>query len=135
MSRALVVLNTPQARATVKDWAHRAPFGTRVTFQGPRRTLPQNDRFWAMLTRVAAQLPWHGMRLSAEDWKVIFITSLQQEVRMVPNLAGTGFVQLGRSSSDLSRAEMADLIDLISAFGAEHGVDFDSDGNGDEIRN
>jgi hypothetical protein len=31
---------------------------------------------------------------------------------------------LGRSSSDLSKAEMTDLIDLISAFGANHGVVF-----------
>jgi len=43
---------------------------------------------------------------------------------MVPNIDGNGFVNLGRSSSDLSKAEMTDLIDLIHAFGANHGVTF-----------
>ncbi|MTV61688.1 recombination protein NinB, partial [Streptococcus pneumoniae] len=33
-------------------------------------------------------------------------------------------VTLGRSSSDLSKAEMTDLIELIGAFGANHGVVF-----------
>jgi len=43
---------------------------------------------------------------------------------MVRNLDGTGSVQLGRSSSDLSVAEMGDLMDLIAAFGAREGVTF-----------
>ncbi len=46
---------------------------------------------------------------------------------MVPNLDGTGFVNLGRSSSDLSKSEMSDLIELIHAFGANHGVKFQDD--------
>jgi hypothetical protein len=36
----------------------------------------------------------------------------------------TGFVNLGWSSSDLTVAEMSDLIELIHAFGANHGVVF-----------
>jgi len=43
---------------------------------------------------------------------------------MVPNIDGSGFVNLGRSSSDLSKAEMTDLIEIIHAFGANHGVVF-----------
>jgi hypothetical protein len=42
----------------------------------------------------------------------------------VPNIDGTGFVNLGRSSSDLSKQEFIDLIELITAFGAQHGVVF-----------
>jgi hypothetical protein len=79
---------------------------------------------WAMLTDLAAQVKWHGLRLAPDDWKLIFLDALKREVRMVPNLDGNGFVSLGRSSSDLSKAEMTDLIDLISAFGANHGVVF-----------
>ena len=50
--------------------------------------------------------------------------ALKREVRMVPNLDGNGFVSLGRSSSDLSKSEMSDLMELIAAFGAQHGVEF-----------
>jgi hypothetical protein len=79
---------------------------------------------WAMLTEVARQVQWHGQKLSADDWKLVFLAALKAELRIVPNLDGTGFVQLGRSSSDLSVSEMADLIDLIAAFGARQGVVF-----------
>lgn len=124
MTRALLVLHSPEMRARAVHWVAKAPPETRVTFQAPKRSLPQNDRMWAMLTEVAAQLPWHGIKLSADDWKLIFLDALKRELRMVPNIDGSGFVNLGRSSSDLSKGEMADLITLIEAFGASHGVVF-----------
>jgi hypothetical protein len=97
---------------------------TRATFAGPKRTLPQNERMWAMLTDVARQVKWHGQKLSPDDWKVVFLSALKAELRMVPNLDGNGFVQLGRSSSALSVDEMSDLMALIEAFGAREGVTF-----------
>lgn len=124
MSRALVVLNSPSERAKVANWAMRLPSGTRIEFKEPKRSIPQNDRMWAMLTEIAATVPYHGIKLSADDWKLIFLDALKREVRMVPNLDGTGFVSLGRSSSDLSKAEFSDLIELIAMFGAQHGVVF-----------
>jgi hypothetical protein len=101
-----------------------APDGTRVEFKAARRSNDQNARMWAMLTDVATQLKWHGGRLRPHDWKLIFLDALKRENRMVPNLDGTGWVNLGRSSSDLSIAEMSDLMELMAAFGAEHGVKF-----------
>lgn len=124
MSRALVILNRASDRERVQAWAAKAPWGTRVTFQEAKRTTDQNARMWAMLTEVARQVEWDGLKLSADDWKLIFMAALKQELRMVRNLDGTGFVQLGRSSSDLSVAEMGDLMDLIAAFGAREGVTF-----------
>lgn len=124
MSRALIILNRASDRERVQSWAAKAPWGTRVTFQEAKRTTDQNARMWAMLTEVARQVKWHGQRLSADDWKLVFLSALKQELRIVPNLDGTGFVQLGRSSSDLSVAEMGELMDLIAAFGAREGVTF-----------
>ncbi|MCA6245085.1 MAG: recombination protein NinB [Phenylobacterium sp.] len=124
MSRALIILNRASDRERVQAWAAKAPWGTRVTFQEAKRTSDQNARMWAMLTEVARQVEWDGLKLSADDWKLIFMAALKQELRMVRNLDRTGFVQLGRSSSDLSVAEMGDLMDLIAAFGAREGVTF-----------
>lgn len=124
MTRAVIVLTQEAERQKAARWAAKLPPGTRVEFKAPKRSIPQNDRMWAMLTDVASQLKWHGLRLTADDWKLIFLDALKREVRMVPNLDGNGFVSLGRSSSDLSKQEMTDLIDLISAFGASHGVVF-----------
>jgi len=124
VSRALVILNRASDRERVQAWAAKAPWGTRVTFQEAKRTTDQNARMWAMLTDVSRQVKWDGLKLSADDWKLIFMAALKQELRMVRNLDGTGFVQLGRSSSSLSVGEMADLMDLIAAFGAREGVTF-----------
>ena len=98
------------------------PTGWRLVFQEPKRTVDQNSRFWALLTAVSTQLKWHGQRLTPDDWKLIFMSGLNQELRLVPNIHGNGFVQLGRSSSKLSKAEMTELMALIEAFAAEHGV-------------
>lgn len=124
MSRALLILNGSAERARATAWIAKAPAGTRVEFKEAKRSTDQNAKMWVMLTEVAAQVPWHGIRISADDWKLLFLDALKREVRMVPNIDGNGFVSLGRSSSDLSKAEMADLIELIHAFGAQHGVTF-----------
>ena len=124
MSRALIIVGSPKDRERAAAWAMKAPFGTRIEFKAVKRSLPQNDRMWAMLTDVASQLPWHGVKLRPDDWKLIFLDALKRELRMVPNIDGTGFVNLGRSSSDLSKGEMSELMELMAAFGAEHGVVF-----------
>jgi hypothetical protein len=124
MSRALIVLRTDEDRAKAVKWIVMVPSGTRVEFKATKRSIPQNDRLWALLTEVAQQVPWHGMKLGAADYKLIFLDALKRELRIVPNLDGTGFVNLGRSSSDLSKEEMSDLIEIITAWGVSHGVIF-----------
>jgi len=124
MSRAVLILHRQSDRDRASAWVRSAPWGTRITFQEAKRSNDQNAKMWAMLTEVARQVKWHGQKLSPDDWKLVFLAALKAELRIVPNLDGTGFVQLGRSSSDLSVSEMADLIDLIAAFGAREGVTF-----------
>ena len=124
MSRALVVIRNPDDRRLCEQYIARTMPGDRVEFKRSRRSLPQNARMWAMLTDVSRQLPWHGVKLPPDDWKLIFLDALKREVRTVPALDGRGFVNLGRSSSDLTKEEMSDLMELIAAFGAEHGVVF-----------
>jgi hypothetical protein len=131
MSRALLRIDGPVTRARAADLIARVPEGTRVEFKGGRRTLPQNDRMWAMLTDVSRQQTWppgpHGVKLVPDDWKKLFLDALKRELRTVPNLDLTGFVNLGSSSSDLSKEEMSELIELVAAWGAQHGVVFQDD--------
>lgn len=129
MGRALVTLRNKADRERASRWIDKAPFGTRVEFKASKRSLPQNDRMWAMLTDVAMQLKWHSIGLTPDDWKLVFLDAMKREARFVPNIDGTGFVNLGRSSSDLSKEEMTELIELIFAFGAQHGVKFNEPEN------
>ena len=90
---------------------------------GPEtRSSPQNRRLWALLRDVSQQVVWHGQKLSDEEWKHIFTASLKRQ-KVVPGIDGE-FVVLGQSTSRMSKAEMAELQDLIEAFGAQHEVRF-----------
>ena len=124
MSRALLILHSELDRARAISWCKKAPDGTRLEFKASKRTLPQNSRMHAALTDIATQTTWHGIKLSVDDWKLIFLDALKRELRVVPNLDGTGFVNLGRSSSDLSKQEMSDMLEIIQAFGAQRGIVF-----------
>ncbi len=124
MSRALLVLSSQAIRAKAIAWINNAPPDTRVEFKAPKRSLDQNAKLWASLTDISEQVVWHGQRLKASDWKLILIAALKQEMRIVPNIDGTGFVNLGVSSSDLSKQEFSDLLELVMMFGSNHGVKF-----------
>lgn len=90
------------------------------------RTLEQNARLNAMCQDVSRAVIWHGQRLSKDDWRHMFVASYRKGQRAVPGIDG-GFVVLGASSRDLSVAECSDVMEIIAAFGAEHGVKW-SDG-------
>lgn len=127
MSRAVVILGAPTKRQLAASWCMEAPAGTIVEFKESKRSSEQNSRMWAMLTDVARQVEWpagSGMKLSADDWKLIFMAALNQEMRLVPNISMTGYVNLGSSSSKLTKSEFGDLMTLIEEFGARHEVQF-----------
>lgn len=124
MSRALVSIHSAADRQRVAAWASKAPWGTRVEFKQAKRTIPQNDRMWAMLTDVATQVDHAGRRYTPDQWKVLFMHACGREVQFLPALDGSTFIPWGQSSSDLSKGEMTELIEFIFAWGAEHGVRF-----------
>lgn len=123
MSRALVVLNSNADRQRVSAWAQKAPWGTTVTFKQTQRSLDQNAKMWACLTEIALQVDWYGQKLTADDWKDVFTASLRR-VRVVPGLDAGTFVPLGMRTSDMTKQEFSDLLELIHAFAAERGVVF-----------
>jgi len=94
-----------------------------VTVHDKLRTVNQNDRLHPLIRPIAKNLVWHGRKLSVDQWKLVFMDALNQEMQVVPNIDGTGFVQLGRKTSRLSVGEMSDLMALIEAFAAQHGID------------
>ena len=119
--RATIILNTRADRERAIRWCGQIKDGTRLDFKAPRRSLDQNSKLWAMLTDISKQVDWYGHKLSAEDWKCVFTASLRKAF-VVPDLDGTGFVMLGLRTSDMSKEEMSNLLELINAFAAERGV-------------
>lgn len=121
MTRALMTLRTKDDRQRASNWVQKAPPGTRLEFKAPRRSLPQNDLLWQRLTDVARQKPeYYGQHMSAEDWKDVFVAALRK-CRMLPGIDG-GIVPVGLRSSDLTKEEFSDLLDLISHFAVNNNI-------------
>lgn len=120
MSRYLLTISNERDRAKAAEWLARLPFGWRVQFLETKRTLPQNDRMWAMLTDISTQLVWHGQRYSPDDWKDHFMHVLNGG-RWMPAEDG-GMIPIGRSTSKLGKQEHTLLQDIIEGFAERHGV-------------
>ena len=97
------------------------PGGTVSLYIGrPRRTLDQNAKLWPMLTDVSRQVIWYDVKLTPEEWKDVFTAALKKQ-RAIPGIDG-GFVVLGAHTSTMNKKDLADLIELMYAFGAERNV-------------
>jgi hypothetical protein len=114
------VLAHELARKNASKAVLEAPEGFLVTIRPPTRSLMQNNRLWALLTDVSRQVDWYGRKLTPENWKDVFTAALKKQ-DVVPGIEG-GFVVLGLSTSNMTKQEMNDLQELISAFGAERNV-------------
>lgn len=126
MTRALIILNGKADTERAIRWISQAPPGTRLEFKAPRRSVDQNALMWARLTEIAVQVEWYGQKLTAEDWKDVLSASLRK-ARVVPGIDPGTFVPLGMRTSDMTKEEMGNLLDLIDAFAAERGVVFHDD--------
>jgi hypothetical protein len=93
-----------------------------VELKEATRSLEQNARMWAMLTEISKQVDWYGKKLTPDAWKCVFSASLKKQ-DVVPGLHGD-FVVIGQSTSQMTIREMGDMMELMSAFGAERGVRF-----------
>jgi hypothetical protein len=123
MSRIILQLVNAQVRARAHRLIDEAEDGTRVEIKSARRSLDANAAMWARLAEISEQVEWYGQKLSSEDWKDVFTAALRR-ARVVPGLDNGTFVPLGMRTSDMTKAEMSDLLELIAAFGAERGVVF-----------
>lgn len=86
------------------------------------RSLEQNRLLWATLTDISDQVDWYGQKLTPEDWKEVFTAAMKKQ-KVVPGIDG-GFVVCGSSTRKMTKPEMAEMQELMMAFGVEHGVEF-----------
>jgi hypothetical protein len=107
-------------REKLFKWAQRVPLGWSVEFRKDKRTLDQNAKMWAMFQDLEDQVVWHGLKLTKENWKDVLTAALKNQ-DVVPGIEG-GFVALGHSTKAFTKEELSMLIELMFAFGAQHGV-------------
>lgn len=123
MSRAIVLIKSDADRNLVARWASNVKPGTTIEFRAPRRSNEANALMWSLLGQISKAVDWYGQKLSSEDWKDVLTASLRR-TRVVPGIDAGTFVPLGMRTSQMTKEEISDLLELIYAFGAERGVKF-----------
>ena len=90
------------------------------------RNNAQNAKLHALLADIARRHTWAGQRLALEDWKRLFIAAFVRAsgapARFMPALDGQGFDVIYRRSSRMGKKEMAELIEFVECWDAEHEV-------------
>ena len=86
----------------------------------------QNKLLHKLLTQVAAQVEWHGQKLSVVVWKRLCTAAWLREdghsPMLVPALDGHGIDMIFEHTSKLSVKQCASLITWVEAFGSQNGV-------------
>jgi hypothetical protein len=123
MSRPLVILNTKANRQTAANWCMNAEDDTVVEFRKRKRTDKQNKAVHGLISQILKQRRVHnGVKMSVALWKAVFMQAWGAEITFVPTLDGDGMFPMGLKTSELNKAECADLITFILAWCAREGV-------------
>ena len=115
-----VILRGDSQRDFAKHLIDRAPVDAVVNIHAATRTTEQNARMWALLSDVSRAKP-EGRAHTADVWKALFMHACGHAVQFELGLNGQPF-PTGFRSSHLTKAEMSDLMECISEYGARHGV-------------
>ena len=110
-----------EARRRAAAYCMTAPEGSIAEFKDATRTIEQNSKLWPMLDDISKQVEWYKNWLSIEEWKDFFSAIILKQ-KVVPNMEGTGFIAVGGRTSKMSKKMFSEMIELIYAFGSEHGV-------------
>ncbi len=97
-----------------------------LTLAPETRSLAENAMLHALLTRISKQVEWAGAKRDAETWKRLltaaWLRARGEPIEMLPAVDGHGVDIVFRRTSQLTRAECAELIEFVLAWCAEHGV-------------
>lgn len=115
------IINNDYQRARAIRFLQTCPPGTVVTCKPSLRTIPQNDKMWAMLGELAQAKP-DGRSLPPYKWKSLAMDAAGKKPDWERSLDGDSMVCVGYKSSRLTKQEMSDVIEAIHAYAATHGV-------------
>ena len=119
MSQTIILRGDVQ-RAFAHALIDKAPVDAVVKISAAKRSDDQNSKMWAMLSDISRAKP-EGRTHIPEVWKCIFMAALSHEVSFEMGLDNKPF-PVGFQSSRLTKAQMSELIEFISAYGAQHNV-------------
>lgn len=136
MKRTLILAHD-MARSRALQAVAEAPDGYVVVISEPRKSRVQEEKYHAMFSDVARQVPVRGELVNAEDMKRLLFSAFKVDTRNDPELSeaweafgdlriAIGFrgetVLMGDQTRKLPKVLASALIEWLYAFGAEHDV-------------
>lgn len=94
------------------------------------RSLAENRMLHALLAEISHQVEWAGKKHDSETWKRLLTASWTrargEQIEILPAVDGHGVDIVFRRTSQLTRAECADLIEFVQAWAADNNVEVSS---------
>ena len=99
-----------------------------VEIKYKNRSNEQNEKFHAIIGDIAKQAQHMGAKWDAEDWKRLLVDKFLRETGfknspIIPNLDGTGIVQLGFQTRNFSKEHASEFVEFLQAWAADNGVE------------
>jgi len=88
----------------------------------------QERLYHELIGQIAKQAQHLGAKWSAEDFKRLLVDQFVREQgisngKVIPNLDGTGIVQLGFQTRNFSKEQASEFVEFLMAWASEHGVE------------
>jgi hypothetical protein len=115
-----LVIDSHYRRQQAHKLVEAAPIGAVLTIKPASRSTDQSNKMWAMLSDISRAMPG-GRKHTPEVWKELFCHACGHATQFEMGLNGQPF-PVGFRTSRMSKAEMSDLIEFISAWAAEQGI-------------
>jgi hypothetical protein len=99
-----------------------------VTVEPERRNADQNAMLHALLSEIADRIEWAGKKRDTETWKRLmtaaWLRARGESIEVLPAIDGHGIDVVFRRTSSLTKSECAELIDFVTAWAVQNGVEF-----------
>jgi hypothetical protein len=113
-----------EARRRAHAAIDAAPDGYIVRVSPPKRSLEQSAKLHAELGEIAASIPWAGKLRTIEVWKRLIVAAWLrargESIEVLPALDGHGVDLVYAPTSDLTVAQMGELLEFVAAWRAEN---------------
>jgi hypothetical protein len=101
-----------------------------MDIQQAPKSREQEEKYHAMIGEIAKQAEHLGAKWDAESWKRLLVDQFMRDSkidgnRILPNLDGTGIVQLGSQTRRFSKEQASEFVEWLLAWGAEHGITYE----------
>lgn len=92
-----------------------------------KRSNDQNALLHALISEIAAVVEWAGKKRDLETWKRLLVASWLrargESLEVLPALDGKGIDVVYAPTSKLTKAELSELVEFVSAWAIENGVE------------